>query len=210
MGTSVLMKGAFHARHHQKRPGNEWWRGQHRFEHWYRDNQAYFITARCRDKFRAFASGHAKAIFWDRFDHYTEMHGFTPWVTSLMDNHYHTLGYLCVGKELGEMMRKVHGSAAKLVNDTLVVRLRPFWVDRGHQDYFDGCIRDAVQCERAYRYTLTQAVRHGIVSDWRRYPHTRMEIELERGIDRAVELRAFLEGVPYQRYERRRRGGHGH
>jgi len=27
--------------------------GQHRFEHWYRDNQVYFLTARCRDRFPA-------------------------------------------------------------------------------------------------------------------------------------------------------------
>jgi hypothetical protein len=41
--------------------------GKHRFEHWYRDNTVYFITARCRDRFPAFASEAAKAIFWDRF-----------------------------------------------------------------------------------------------------------------------------------------------
>ena len=25
-------------------------KGDHRFEHWYADNQVYFITARCRDQ----------------------------------------------------------------------------------------------------------------------------------------------------------------
>jgi hypothetical protein len=39
--------------------------GEHRFEHWYVDNQVYFITARCRDKYRAFESDEAKAVFWD-------------------------------------------------------------------------------------------------------------------------------------------------
>ena len=41
--------------------------GKHRFEHWYLDNQVYFITARCRDRYPAFASDAAKAVFWDRF-----------------------------------------------------------------------------------------------------------------------------------------------
>jgi len=50
--------------------------GEHRFEHWYVDNQVYFITARCRDKYRAFESDEATAVFWDRFDHYTALHGF--------------------------------------------------------------------------------------------------------------------------------------
>lgn len=30
-----------------------------------------------------------------------------------MNNHYHTIGYLRMGKNLGEMMRKIHGSVAE-------------------------------------------------------------------------------------------------
>jgi hypothetical protein len=83
--------------------------GQHRFEHWYRDNQIYFITSRCRDGRAMFDSEDAANLFWDRFDYYTALHGFTPWVTTLLNNHYHSLGYLSVGDELGPMMRKIHG-----------------------------------------------------------------------------------------------------
>lgn len=86
--------------------------GQHRFEHWYRDNTVYFITSRCRDKFPAFQTERAKEIFWDRFNYYTTQHGFVPWVTTLLYNHYHTVGYLKKGEELGAMMRKLHGSVA--------------------------------------------------------------------------------------------------
>ena len=142
----------------------------------------------------------AKEIFWDRFTHYTKQASFTPWVVSLLDNHYHILGYCKVGDKLGPMMRQIHGSVAKLVNDLLPERRVPFWVDSGHQDYFDGCIRDEKQCRRAYRYVLTQSVRHGICDDWRDYAHTRATIELDRGVKRSLELGAFLEGVPYKRY----------
>ena len=144
---------------------NKSYKGKHRFEHWYKDNQVYFITARCRDRFPAFESAAAKTVFWDRFDHYTTLHGFVPWVTSLMDNHYHTLGYLRDGEQLGPMMQKLHGSVAKLVNDILDDRRTPFWGNAKHSDYMDGCIRDEKQCRRAYQYTLTQSVRHGIVKD---------------------------------------------
>ena len=181
------------------------YRGKQRFRHWYRDNQVYFITARCTDRFPAFASQQAKRVFWDRFDHYILEHLFTPWVTSLMDNHYHVLGYCKLGHRLGEMMRKIHGSVAKLVNDLLGARRVPFWSGPGHQDYFDGRIRDEKQCRLAYRYTLMQSVRHGVCADWRQYPHTHVNVELERGVRRALELRAFLEGVPYKRYQRRRK-----
>jgi hypothetical protein len=170
----------------------EYFGSQHRFEHWYRDNTIYFITARCRDQVPAFESEHAKRVFWDRFDHYTKLHGFTPFVTSLPDNHYHTVGHLLQGEELGKMMQKIHGSVAKLVNDLLTVRLVPFWVDSGHQTYFDGCLRDVLQLRRSYGYTLTQAVRHGIVRDWRDYPHTRVTVDLEGAIDQAFRMRCFL------------------
>ncbi|MBL9161379.1 MAG: hypothetical protein JNL18_01425 [Planctomycetaceae bacterium] len=145
----------------------------------------------------------AKAIFWDRFNHYAAKYGFVPWITSLLDNHYHTLGYLRIGKNLGPMMQRVHGSVAKLVNDTLPERRVPFWSDKGHRDYFDGAIRDEKQCRRAYKYTLRQAVRHGITADWQDYPHTRVAIDLDRGVKRALELKSFLGGVSYKRYQNR-------
>jgi len=171
------------------------------FQHWYRDNQVYFITARCRDGYPTFASDGACSVFWDRFEHYTRLHTFEPWVATLMSNHYHVVGYLKVGSELRGMMRKLHGSVAKLVNDLLPERRVPFRRgDDGH-DYFDGCLRDDDQYMKAYRYTLMQAVRARIVSDWREYPHTRVFVDMEAGLALARRQRAFLYGVPYKRYE---------
>ncbi len=213
------------------RSAREHFRGQHRFEHWYVDNQVYFITARCRDRFSAFACDEAKVIFWDRFEYYADQFGFVPWVTSLMDNHYHTLGYLREGMKLQRMMQRLHGSVAKLVNDVLEretpsrtppaeaggagksvggagknARLVPFWRDTKGREYFDGCIRDEKQARLAYRYTLLQGARHGICTDWRTYPHTRVKVELDCAVERAHDLGAFMERVPYKRYERGRLG----
>jgi hypothetical protein len=178
---------------------------RHRFEHWYRDNTVYFITARCRDGFPAFATEQAKAIFWDRFEHYTMMHHFEPWVISLVDNHYHVVGYCTIGEHLGQMMRNIHGSVAKLVNDMLPERKVPFWRERGSQkDYFDGCLRDEMQLRRSYRYTLTQCQRHGLCADDRAYPHTRVCIDLEEALRRAQMRNALMIGVPYARYQSNR------
>lgn len=179
-------------------------RGLHRYEHWLVDNQVYFITARCRDRFPAFAGELAKQVFWDRFDHWTAHHGFTPWVTSLIDNHYHTLGYLRLGGELPRMMQHIHGSVAKLVNDLLPARRPAFWRDAAGKEYFDGCIRDEKQAVCAYRYVLIQSQRHRVCADWRTYPHTHVRVALEPAVRRSHELGAFLEGVPYKRYFRAR------
>jgi hypothetical protein len=179
----------------------EFFNGKHRYEHWYRDNTVYFITARVRDRYPAFASEAAKAIFWDRFNFYTAKYGFVPFVTSLMNNHYHTEGYLRHGENLGVMMQKIHGSVAKLVNDLLPIRITPFWRDSGHHDYFDGCIRDVLRLVRGYKYARNQAVRHGICGDYRLYPHTRVRIELDVAVRRASELGVFLADVPYARYD---------
>lgn len=209
----------------------EYQQGKHRFEHWHVDNQVYFITARCRDRFPAFADDQAKSVFWDRFDHYTAAHGFTPWVTSLLDNHYHTIGYLREGQQLPRMMQRIHGSVAKLVNDQLratdvrapwlaehASACRPasdstnpspraqarcaggFWRDHRGREYFDGCLRSIKQGRLTYRYVWTQCRRHGICENPADYPHTHINVECERAIQRAVELDAFLVGVPYARY----------
>jgi hypothetical protein len=182
----------------------EYWDGKHRFEHWYCDQQVYLITARTRGGANAFESEAAKAVFWDRFAHYARLHGFEVWVVSLLVNHYHAVGYVRVGVELKEMMRKLHGSVAKLVNDLHEVRLVPFWGDGANRDYFDGCLRDETQLIRAYGYVLRQAVRHGVCKDYRTYPHTRVYLKLEDCLAFARERRALMYGVPYARYERHR------
>ena len=141
----------------------------------------------------------AKAVFWDRFNFYTQESQFTP---GSLANHYHSLGYCKIGEARNDDAADSR-SVAKLVNDLMPERRMPFWGDPGHQGYFDGCIRDEKQCRRAYRYTLTQSVRHGLCREWREYPHTRVKVDLEVGVRRALELRAFLEGVPYKRYQKR-------
>jgi len=175
----------------------------HRFEHWYVDNQVYFITARCREQFPAFASRNAKAVFWDRLKHYTEETGFVPWIASLLDNHYHLLGYNRTAAGLETMMQRLHGSVAKLANDLLPQRRADFWRDARGKEFFDGCIRDELQCRRAWRYTYTQCRRHGICHDPRDYPHARVYLDRDRAIARAQQLKAFMPDVPYPRYQKR-------
>lgn len=179
----------------------EFFEGTHRFEHWYRDNSVYFITARCHNRVHAFESEAAKQVFWRQFNKYSDEFGFIPWVTTLLSNHYHALGYLRRGNNLAPFMQRFHGSVAKLVNDLLPVRLRPFWRDAGNQNYFDGCLRER-QGEPTYRYVLTQSRRHGVADDYRNYPHTHVSLEMRDAIAQATELNAFIRDVKYPRYER--------
>jgi hypothetical protein len=152
----------------------------------------------------AFSSDEATEIFWDRFTHYCAKYNFVPWVVTLLVNHYHILGYLKKGENLGPFMQHVHGSVAKLVNDVLPERHLPFWRSAGNKDYFDGCLRDVLQLRRAFNYTKLQAVRARIVKDYRLYPHTRIYVPLEQTIEFAVAHDSFLEDLPYARYERNR------
>ncbi|MBI1373583.1 MAG: hypothetical protein GC159_12715 [Phycisphaera sp.] len=176
----------------------------HRFEHWYVDNQVYFITARCRDRFPALAADEAKSIFWARFEHYTAQAAFEPWVVSVLDNHYHALGYNTSGDAIKSMMQRLHGSVAKLVNDLLPERRDDFWRDDLGKEYFDGCIRDEAQCRLAWAYTLRQGQRHGYVADYRDYPHTRVYADLNDRVRWALAHDAFMPNVPYPRYQRPR------
>jgi hypothetical protein len=183
------------------RSAREYFDGKHRFEHWYVDNQVNFITGCCRDHFPAFRTDEAKLVFWDRIEHYCAQYHFYPWVASLMSNHYHLVGYNRLGSELKHLMQRFHGSVAKLVNDRLPQRREDFWRDQKGREYFDGCLRDEKQARCADRYTRMQARRHGIMYDYLNYPHTRVYIPIDPAIKRALELEAFLENVPYRRYE---------
>jgi hypothetical protein len=182
---------------------------QHRFEHWYRDNQVYFITAKTALGRPVFSTPTACDIFWKAFDNAYAVGSFTPWVTSLMNNHYHTLGYLKTGNRLHKMMQSLHGNISKQINDLRQAeagglkpaRLLPFWGHRGKKTYFDGCIRDEQQATRAYHYTSDQAVRANLVKHWSDYPHTRIDIPLDKALPHATQLNAFLRGVPHKRYQ---------
>lgn len=196
--------GKFRSSSYTKR---EFHNGEHRFEHWYRDNTVYFITSKVSNASKAFKSDQAKSIFWDRFNFYVNKYRFTPWIRTLMDNHYHFLGYLPHGENLGPLMQRLHGSVAKLVNDTLQSRVLPFWRTKGNKDYFDGCIRNETQLRRAFRYTLMQSVRAGIVADYRDYAHTIMDVDLKTAVERAKSARVYLPEIPYPRYDRKRERG---
>jgi hypothetical protein len=89
------------------------------------------------------------------------------------------------------------------------VRPVPFWREPGNKDYFDGCIRDVLQLVRAHRYTLLQAVRAGLVRNWEHYPDTHLFLDSDRCVERALSLKAFLEDVPYARYDRRQKKDRG-
>jgi REP element-mobilizing transposase RayT len=164
----------------------------------------YFITARCRGRFPAFASEEAKAVFWDRLTFSAEQYGIVLLIVSLLDNHYHMICYVKVGESVGPFMRHFHGAVAKLVNDLLAKRLKPFWYDSGKQGYFDGCLRNQKQHCRAHRYTRLQSVRHRVARNWREYRHTREYVDVERAIRRALEFNSYMEDVPYKRYLRPR------
>jgi REP element-mobilizing transposase RayT len=188
-------------RKHSRNP-RERYKGKHRFEHWIVDNQIYFITARCRDRFPAFASEEAKRIFEDRFEYWCKECGIISLILSVLDNHYHAMLYVKKGADLKKFMQRLHGSVAKRVNDLLPERREDFWRDSKGEEYFDGCIRDEKQCRAAFRYTHMQARRHGVMYDFLKYKHTKVYVELNAVVKRALEIGAFMEGVPYKRYER--------
>jgi REP element-mobilizing transposase RayT len=155
-----------------------------------------------RNKHLAVRSEKAKEIFWDRFWFYVKKYNLYVWIVTLMDNHYHVIVHVQDKEVMPEFMQRLHGSVAKLVNDVLPERHLPFWRTKGSRDYYDGCLRNEKQVRRAYKYTLKQAVRAGVVRDWRKYNHTKVLIHLGRGIKRAHELKSIPIEVPYERYRR--------
>lgn len=179
---------------------NKFTRFGHRPEHWYRDNSVYFITARVRDQLPAFASEEVKSLFWDRFQYWTRTYPVELIAASLLNNHYHLIAYIAIGRTLPVLMQRLHGSVAKHVNDLLPQRIERFWFRKGDTGYFDGCLRDETQLRRTFRYVTTQSNRHRLGIDPSRYAHTRIWTDVDEAVDRAHWRRAYMEHVPYKRY----------
>lgn len=181
--------------------------GQHRFEHWYRDNTVYLVTSRTQDGTHVFRSPEAQVIFWSALEDTSKQFGLNLWVSTLMSNHYHLVFYLRFGENLGKFVQRLHGSVAKQVNDLSPARLRPFWCWKGRQTYFDGCLRDETQLRRTWAYVRDQSVKAGLVRLWAEYPNTRVTCDVETAVRFAHEREAFLPEVPYPRYDRNRGKG---
>ncbi|MEL7238232.1 MAG: transposase [Planctomycetota bacterium] len=180
----------------EKRPD-----GSHRFEHWIKDNQLYFLTCCTKGHAHVFKSRQAQEVFWQCFNRWHERSGFKVCVVTLMSSHYHLVGYAKVGQQLVDFVQGLHGSTARAVNPLLDQPLRPFWGERKGQSYFDGCLRDEEQASKAWTYTRDQAVKAGLVENWDEWPGTRVFVERDAMLKRATTLGAYLRGVPYKRYD---------
>ena len=174
-----------------------WHPHRRRVEHWHIDNQIYFITARCRDRLPAFEAEDAKLIFWRQLEIKAAEHGLTLIIASLLNNHYHLLGYLKEGDQLTPLMRGLHGSVARYVNQVTPPekQVKPLFREATGKQYFDGAIRSPKQFDRTFRYIERQGVRHGLCERGEIYRHTRVYVDKERAIKRALQINAFLTGV---------------
>ena len=179
--------------------------GSHRFEHWIKDNQLYFLTSCTNGKAHVFQTEETQAIFLKCFDNWHERSGLKVCVISLLSNHYHLVGYAKSGQQLIDFIRGLHSSTARYLNQLLDLPLRPFWREAGGQSYFDGCLRDEGQASKAWTYTRDQAVKAGLVRTYHDWPGTRVIVEREPMVRRATQLDAYLRGVPYKRYEKSHR-----
>ena len=170
---------------------------RHRCEHWHIDNQIYFITARCRDRLPAFRTEAAKAIFWQQLDIKAQAHGFTPIITSLIDNHYHVLGHLREGEQLTPLIRGLHSSVARYINQVTpeAEQVKPLFRMQTGKQYFDGAIRSSKQFIRTFRYIERQGIWHKLCQPGEAYAHTRISVERDRAMKRALRIGAFLYGV---------------
>ena len=171
---------------------------RHRHEHWHIDNQIYFITARCRDRRPAFATEECKQIFWRQYRLKMNAFGMTPIITSLLDNRYHFLAHLRKGDNLTPLMRGLHGSVARYINEVTPEeqQVKPLFREKTGKQYFDGAIRTPRQFRRCFRYIERQCIRHGVAADPDAHPHTIIDVPMDRALKRALQINAFLPGVP--------------
>ena len=92
---------------------------------------------------------------------------------SIVANHVHLLVALPVGQALPRIMQQLKGASARACN-LVLGRTGAFWQ---HESY-DRVMRMG-ETERVIRYILMNPVTAGLVSEWRDWPYTYLNPDIQ-------------------------------
>ena len=141
----------------------ESFKSHHRYEHWYLDNQIYFITARCRDSLPRLRerSSEDNLLGPLRSLHKTlRLCTVDHKPTRQPLPHARLSPYRRKPRPDDATPARFHRKTSQRHPTTTTACHSG--AKSGNRDYFDGCIRNEKQCRLAYKYTQRQSVRHGI------------------------------------------------
>ena len=135
-------------------------------------NQAYLITAVTENRQKVFADFYPARILIDCLRQQHDLGHVESLAFVVMPDHLHWLMILQAGASLSEVMRRVKGGSAYLINSCrrqheVSVEVKPLWQEGFH----DHALRREEDMRRTARYLIANPLRAGLVSKIGDYPH---------------------------------------
>jgi len=168
----------------------------HHPPHIYLDNAWYIISASTLDRVPLLRSERAKAFVRDKLNALIPEFGIALRAWVILDNHYHLLLRTRLGQELPRLLRRLHGSVSRQVNEWDGINGRQVW-----HNYWDTSIRDEAGLWTRFNYVHQNPVKHGYVDSPEDWPFSSYVYYLRtRGTDwladcwRRYPVIDFLEG----------------
>jgi len=126
--------------------------------HIYLDEKYYFITCRTLDKKEYFKSDSVKQIVLNNFIKIRKEFNLEEFIYSILNNHYHFLTYLKLGKDLGKIMQLINGNISKELNLDLNYSL---W-----DKYHDRMIKSEKSYYKIIGYIIGNPLKHKLVKNF--------------------------------------------
>jgi putative transposase len=135
-------------------------------------NQAYLITAVTANRKKVFADFYPARLLIHCLRQQHDLGQVESLAFVVMPDHLHWLMVLQAGASLSEVMRRVKGGSAYLINacrrqHEVSVEIKPLWQEGFH----DHALRSEEDMRRTARYLVANPLRAGLVSKIGDYPH---------------------------------------
>jgi putative transposase len=143
--------------------------------HIYRDDAIYFITASTLNKIRYFNTEQKKDIFQKTLQETVKKFQFSPYGWIVLDNHYHLLLKVRLGKDLPKFIKQLHSQTSSLLNRIDNKKSRQVWYQ-----YWDRCIRNEADFWRHLNYLHHNCRKHGYADKLSNYKWSSFNLYLKK------------------------------
>ncbi len=147
--------------------------------HIYQDNKFYFITAKTFENRRFFNTLAKKSMFVQSLRTAVKRFSFELIAWVFLDQHYHMIINVGLGKQLGRCINNLHANSSRLLNKLENKDGRKIWYQ-----YWDRCIRSERDFWTRINYIHHNPVKHGYAVKMEDYPFSSYSSYIEtRGKD---------------------------
>ena len=147
----------------------------HQPRHIYADDTVTFISASTYKKASYLDTAYKKSYLLTKIRETLSEFGYQFYAWVILDNHYHILFKTKMGKDLGKVIRTIHGNSSHHFNKLEDKQGRRFW-----QSYWDRCIRNEDDFYRHFNYIHHNPVKHGYIARMEDYPFSSLKYWIEK------------------------------